>query len=296
MNAQSTKFISIPSLNPGEEFDIELNLEDLSAGNNTILVQINADRTVLESNYTNNIGAIRITVIPDLIPPVMDVLFNGRYLENYDYVNRNPEIDITVTDPSFVALDDPNDIRIRIQSPSDITPLPVNMASGEINFTPGQGIIDDNTARVIYTPDFAEEGIYYMDVTAVDKSGNASDELSYQVFFQVSGESSLRDWSVYPNPARDKVHMALQLAGINVEALLVVDIFDATGRIVQTIEESITSGISDVTWDCTDIVGGTYSYRAQVRDANGNNLLSNYGRSNVEVKNDYIIGKIVVVR
>ena len=153
-----------------------------------------------------------------------------------------------------------------------------------------------NVATLTFSPDLDQYGIYRLEVIAKDDSDNTAGGQSYTIDFQVSDNTSLNNWSVYPNPSNGLVRFAIELTTVPNESILTLEIFDALGRIVQNLEQEVSSGTQVITWDGRNSPHGTYWYRALLSNTNGELLLDTYGRSGVEVYKDYIVGKIVITQ
>jgi len=251
-------------------------------GKNTLLLHINPELEQLEQHSFNNTGQYDFYVINDRINPLLDVTFDGRHIINREIVSSAPRINISLRDNNqFLALDDTSAFTISLRHPNgDEELLNYNNPNYNLQFIPAQ--LPENTARVIFSPQLNQDGIYRLKIQASDKTGNQSGSKNYQIEFEVINKASITHLLNYPNPFSTSTQFVFTLTGSEVPDRIQIQIMTITGKVVREISEDelgpihIGNNITDFKWDGKDEYGdqlanGVYLYRVKMK-LNGNNL------------------------
>lgn len=274
-------------------------------GNNTLVIEVNPTAEALESNYFNNVGQYNFYVFEDRINPLLDVTFDGRHILNREIVSSKPTISINLKDnSSFLAIDDTSSFELYLRQPNGVEEL-INYGGNsdyQIVFTPAT--LPDNTAKVVFTPNLREDGIYQLRVRAKDKSGNESGNQDYRVEFEVVNKSTITHLLNYPNPFSTSTRFVFTLTGNEVPDQVLIQIMTVTGKVVREIDADelgpihIGNNITEFAWDGKDEFGdqlanGVYLYRVKMK-INGNNI----ERRNTSVDNAFVkdFGKMYLLR
>src|SRR5690606_5903035 len=97
-------------------------------------------RILPEQYYDNNNVLLRRTVdvIEDMAPPVTEVTFDGKFIENGDYISPTPLIRVAVRDDNtFLPKQDTVGIEIYLVPPCDFEPceaIPVYFSRDDVHF------------------------------------------------------------------------------------------------------------------------------------------------------------------
>ena len=140
----------------------------------------------------------------------------------------------------------------------------------------------ENTARVVFTPQLNQDGLYRLKVQANDKTGNQSGNKDYQIEFETINKASVTHLLNYPNPFSTSTQFVFTLTGFEVPDRIQIQILTVTGKVVKEINEEelgpihIGNNITNYRWDGKDEYGdqlanGIYLYRVKMK-LNGNNI------------------------
>ncbi len=249
---------------------------DLTGSQYQLLVEINPNNDQREQFQFNNIGLLTFKVVQDIINPLLDVTFDGVHIMNKDIVSGTPEIVVSLSDENpYLGLDELEDFSLILRHPS----LPdgemfLSPATTDLQFYPANlGDLDqENTAKIVMHPDLEADGLYTLFVSANDKSGNNSGELSYSVDFEVINKPSITHLLNYPNPFSTSTQFVFTLTGRELPDYMKIQILTVTGKIVREIGQEelgpLRIGINrtEYAWDGRDEYGdqlanGVYLYR-----------------------------------
>lgn len=211
--AESLKKISPPTPNDTTYFTVEF--ETVSKGGvNDVRVFVNP-RVIPEQSYDNNIIGLpeHVQVTPDEHDPVMEVTFDGRFLQNNDYVTTNPSILIRLRDENeYLLKKDTADVRIFLAHGCDSDECDfqsVYFSRNDITWEPATATSD---FQVRFTPTLVS-GNYILKVQVRDATGNPRDEGFYEISFKVSEEQSIAVSAAYPNPFFAETNIDIVVSG-----------------------------------------------------------------------------------
>ncbi|MCD6366926.1 MAG: T9SS type A sorting domain-containing protein, partial [Bacteroidales bacterium] len=128
-----------------------------------------------------------------------------------------------------------------------------------MEFTPADS--PENNCEIVYQPQLID-GLYALRVQAKDISANESGDNDYYITFRVVSDPSITNVYTYPNPFSTGTHFVFNLTGIDVPEWFYIQIFDAQGKLVKTINlnevENVHIGpnYTDYAWDATNDQGG----------------------------------------
>ncbi|MEI6816162.1 MAG: C25 family cysteine peptidase [Bacteroidota bacterium] len=252
------------------------------AGINSFWVEANPGNSPIEQYHFNNYGEIDFKVNKDVTNPILDVTFDGVHILNNDLVSAKPYIIIKLKDENkFLALNDTNLFRVFLTNPHGQTATlhfesnsPVPNDRSKMGWTPAK--MPDNSFKIIYTPIFAQDGIYTLNVQAIDKSHNYSGKMDYSINFEIINHESISEVLNYPNPFTTSTHFVFTLTGSEIPTYFKVQIMTITGHVVREIMLDelgpihIGRNITQYAWNGTDQYGdrlanGVYFYRIVTR-------------------------------
>lgn len=257
---------------PGDTSNFELNVSTLlKAGLNDVQVIVNP-RTVPELFYDNNVMIINnaFDVSIDQRSPVLQVLMDGRLIENNDFVSKSPRIDISIWDENQLILKtDTLGIRIVLQYPCETNCelSPIYFSRPDVVWQPADL---ENPFSATFNPIDLEPGTYVLKVFAEDSRGNASDAVPYEIMFQVSDQNLNVLSTPYPNPNTGVLNFQLMIQGENIPAGGWIELINSMGQLVY--EESIPAadwhvGKNYISLSIGEqIPTGLYLYRIRLAD------------------------------
>ena len=304
-NNQSSYHFKIASLEAEEVLKLNFEIETARLKElYRFIMTINEAENPEERHYFNNRALAQFFVEQDKRNPILDVTFDGRRIMSGDIVSPSTMISITLEDENeYLALADTSLLDILLEYPNgDQKSIDFNQPNSL--FYPAD-LGQNNRAKVEWSPNFEQDGIYSLKVQGRDVAGNHSGELMYEVAFEVIQEEMVSNVLNYPNPFSSLTRFVYTLTGNELPEVFTIRIMTVNGRIVREIDKSelgelkIGTHQTDFAWDGTDEFGdklanGVYLYQVIVKDTNGNDYKKyDNGTSPFFKKN---IGKLVLIR
>lgn len=248
-----------------------------SVGLHELEVHINADKSVKELNYSNNLIVEDFFISKDQTPPLLNVTFDGRNILDGELISSNPEIEIVLKDESpFLLLEDTTIFKITMMDPlGQLKRIPYS----QMEFQPANSG-ENNKAILRWNPTFLENGVYEMVVMSKDASDNSSGQYDFRVSFEIITERAISNVLNYPNPFSTKTQFVFTLTGDEPPPYFSIQIMTVAGTIIKEITQdeigvlNIGLNKTEYTWDGTDNFGdrlanGVYLYRIIAKDENG---------------------------
>jgi hypothetical protein len=277
-------------------------------GKNNFIISVNPKFDQPEEQLENNVISLSYVVEKDEKNPILDVVFDGAHILDFDIVSSVPVITMSVLDDNrFLFISDPEAFTATI-SYLDYSENP----TGEIDsilstmtgatFYPATGPGDK--AILEYIPEGLESGKYRLDVAVSDVSGNSSSDLAYSINFEVIKESQITNVYPYPNPFTTSMKFVYTITGDIVPDYMKIQILTVTGKVVREITLAeigpirIGNNISEFTWNGTDEFGdqlanGVYLYKVTAK-INGEDIQQRESAGDKFFHNGY--GKIYLMR
>jgi hypothetical protein len=254
------------------QFDFELVTVGLS-GIYQVQLKLNPE-VEPEQFYDNNYINFEMEVIPDLTTPILEVTYDGYYIQNGDFISSNPEIEISLREYNdFLKRTDTLNWSMELAEHCETSCVYSNLyfGSSDVSYSVGS-ITDDFT--VLYTPEFLA-GVYRLKIEASDASGNYAG--SYEQEFEVSDQTGLSYFYPYPNPFSGSCRFVYRFLGEVVPTDFSLLITTLSGHTVRELSAEDLGGIrigtnlSEYYWDGTDAKGtklanGVYLYKVIVND------------------------------
>ena len=210
----------------------------------------------------NNTADFRLNFAKLTSDPSVTVLSDGKEIKSGDYVSRNPEIKITVTNSAGEDyLTDTTILKIRLNG--NYIPY---FLSGRINpafrTVNADNKVTGNNLSLNYFPSL-NNGVNKLSVT-YRNGDNFSDTLSLDV--NVSDVLLVNDLYNYPNPMKNETNFIFDLAGYLSEELFKLRIYTTSGRLIKEIDYTASIGNNVIPWDGRDndgdfVANGTYFYK-----------------------------------
>ena len=254
-------------------------------GLNSVWVEYNpvngGEYDQLERYHFNNIAQYYFYVDADDANPLLDVTFDGVHILDGDIVSAKPEILISLKDENpYLPLNDTSLFRVYLTNMQTGLEKRVyfrdSMGNEILEWTPAS--LPENRFKILYTPEFNEDGEYQLRVQATDASGNESGDYDYIISFEVITRSTITHVLNYPNPFSTSTRFVFELTGSVIPDEFRIEIYTVTGRLVKVIDKAeigpinIGRNITDYAWDGHDMYGdqlanGVYFYRIKTRIA-----------------------------
>ena len=267
-----TTTITGPQVGESVDFSVAVSTVGLPGENNFTL---NVNPNILpEQYYFNNVLSVPgfLSVIPDNINPILDVVFDGRYIQDGAIVSPSPLIGIQLVDENdFNLKGDTLGIDLFLKDSCDLCDFRrISFSSDEVNWIAAG---EDNDFQVFYQPGPLEDGVYQLKVQARDATGNLSGLDPYAISFKVVNENTLTFLTPFPNPFRTNLKFPFLITGDVLLQSVFINITDLSGRVVRTIiagnPDLFRSGENILSWDGADNQGdalppGMYLYQFQV--------------------------------
>lgn len=245
-------------------------------GMNTLQVEFNPNFDQPEQTHFNNIAEINFTVSGDNINPMLDVTFDGVRIMNGDLVSAKPTIQITLKDENkfllLNSLSDTTQFRVRIKTPKDTDFVLVPFISNGLQILQFIPATANNKCHILYNANFLDDGVYKLEIEAMDKSNNLSGVNKYTIAFEVMNKSTITDVMNWPNPFSTSTRFVFTLTGSELPTFFKIQIMTISGKLVREIDLNelgsihIGRNITDYAWDGKDQFGdqlanGIYLYR-----------------------------------
>ena len=255
-----------------------------------------------EQYHFNNIVRIPFYVSADRVNPLLDVTFDGTHILNSDIVSAKPNILVQLKDENqFLALNDTNDFKLFIQTPSSSVAQRVYFGA-VMTFIPA--VLPNNSCKINYTPAFFEDGKYQLIIQAKDQSDNQSGAIDYKITFEVVNKATITEVMNYPNPFSTSTHFVFTLTGSEVPSYFKIQIMTVTGKVVKEISNDelgyvhIGRNMTDYAWNGKDEFGdqlanGVYLYRV-ITTLNGTDIEKRDSGANQYFKKGF--GKMYLMR
>jgi hypothetical protein len=259
VNSTNSITKNIAKLNPGLNSVKQQFGERAELGILGYAVEINSNKLPNEYDFDNNRSNTFIKVKKDNINPIIEVLFNGSTIIDGDYVNSKPIIKISVNDDNrFLLINKPEFISIGILNNTTKVIENISLINDKIaKFIPAT---DSTNKAVIEIYKEFEDGNYTLVVNSKDGAGNVSGNQNYEVSFNVSSKSYIKNLTNYPNPFSNKTQFVYEMVG-NLPDDFILQIFSISGKVVKEFRSaelgSIKNGknVSSLVWDGTDEFG-----------------------------------------
>lgn len=233
-----------------------------------------------EEYYENNFMLLRnkLRVLEDVSHPVLEVTFDGRFLESEDFVSASPAIRLRLWDENlFMPVADTLGVRIFLAYPcddeADCVFRRVYFSMPDVTWEPASG---SSAFTVNFSPRNLPAGRYKFRVEASDAAGNAAGEEPYEIAFRIAAHEPGISVLPYPNPFTEEVRFEMTVSGdAALPSSWMLQITDLGGkRVMEWSEPQVLHvGKNTVMWNGSGPGGeplpsGIYFYRLLVAGGN----------------------------
>lgn len=257
-NTSSTIFnemVTSLAANSKRKFDISYQATG-SDSEKRFLLNIDPENKINEYFEDNNFFTKSFYIKTDAVPPVVKIMFDDNEVVNGDFVSKNPDIKIILSDESPVPIIDPNLVKVYLNI-EEVNRQELIDSSFSINQT------------ISYRPTL-EDGDYLLSVIAKDNNGNTD---TSEVYFVVSSQTKLMEVYNYPNPFANETYFTFRLSQIPEE--IKIRIYTIAGRMIKEITKrssELNYDLNKIYWNGRDedgdvIANGTYLYKMIMKNA-----------------------------
>ena len=124
-------------------------------------------------------------------------------------------------------------LKVNIKYPSQNLEVIVPYDDKTLRFIPAT--LPENKAKLEYTPEFTEDGIYELRVGGIDRSNNESGDIDYKITFEVINKPTITQVLNWPNPFSTSTRFVFTLTGSEVPEKFKIQIITITGKVVKEI-------------------------------------------------------------
>jgi hypothetical protein len=233
-----------------------------------IQVTADSDQMVAELNENNNTATLDVDwaqaananvfppdAVPDRLPPLLEVFFDGRKIRNDDFVQNNPQITLILRDENPLAVSDTTLLEVFLKR------CPTCSFQRIANRNLGLSNAATNTLKADVRLGTLAAGKYELLVTGRDAKRNAAKQ-PYQISFNVTNTEQPVEVRVYPNPATVYVKFEAKIQAPTPPELIEIEVFDAFGRKITTLTQAAHVGTNEILWTPPNpLAPGEYLYK-----------------------------------
>ncbi len=213
-------------------FEIEIETQGLSGVQN-INVFVNPF-LVVEETYQNNFVDFQMNSERDVIPPILEVYFDGVQIQDGDVVRKKPRIDFHLRDENpFLPISDPELIYFDLFRVEGFDETEIEAKPGEIQY---EFYPSENELRVNFQPDELVPGDYFLRANGRDVSGNRAGFLYYEVGFKVNAYEGITDLEFFPNPFATRLNMSFFLSGHQLPDQIELQFYNRHGKMAGSVD------------------------------------------------------------
>lgn len=284
----SPLFMNIKAPAPGDTTTFTVPFKTHSKeGLNDVEVFVNP-RKAQEKFFDNNVIVLNnhLKVLTDKKNPVIDVTFDGRYIENNEFVSENPSILIRMWDENqYLRKKDTLHLNVFLSFPCGSEKCNfqrINFSGKDLIWAPATETTD---FLIHFSPRDLLEGTYVLRVDAKDAKENSSGETPFEINFQVVHDPSVVVAMPFPNPFYFETNFEVIVAGDGAAPYFYkFELTTINGTVVREFSDNTLGfhvGKNTIKWNGNDnhdksLPNGIYLYRMLVN--NGNKEQKWYGK------------------
>lgn len=280
--------VNVPAPLPGDTVTFDLDVSTIGqVGEND--VEVFANPFVLpEQFYDNNVINLfkHLQVTADVTNPVLEVMVDGRYLANNDFVSPSPEIRIRLWDDNDnLRKVDTVGLNVYLAYPCDDEVCDFRRISFSEPEMKWFAATDTSDFMAYYTPENLAPGKYTLRVEAKDVTGNSSGSEPYSINFQVDIETGVIFYPPFPNPFSENLLFRFLVTGKTLPGYFRLRIFDLKGIMMRELTENdiprMFIGSNTILYQGDDsqtrlLPGGVFIYQLSIQ--NNGKVFTNHGK------------------
>jgi len=202
------------------------------------------------------------------------VYSDGLILKNGDYVRKDPEIKIEITDvDNFIPFSaDTSQLTMKLNG-RNIPYYQKGAPSQMVKFADNDKSNSQNNRSIIFYPELKNGGnrlsVYFNNNGVTDSSG-------FDVL--VSEELVIENIYNFPNPMKNETNFMFNIGGLAPPDNFKIRIYTVSGRLIKELEYPVSIGFNQIPWDGKDMDGdlianGTYLYKVVMEGNTSNESL-----------------------
>lgn len=284
LNKNNFKLFKIKALSANDSVKISVPVQTAGwTGENNLSLFFNPEIQP-EQVYANNSIDFTFNVNPDKTNPILSVKFDGRQIQNNEIVSAKPVIEISLKDENLFRIKtDTLGMDLWLKPCKKCAFKRLYFSNSELSW---QADKISNNFIIRYLPKNLPEDTLTLQVQGRDVTGNLAGTQPYTISFIIMQKQELKSWVVYPNPFNAFTKFSFTLTGTEIPEKFSIEIFDAQGIILKTInqqKQSLNIGINEFVWEGIDnsgvnLLAGTYFYRFILRNKSGSFSFENGGK------------------
>lgn len=228
------------------EADPDKNIDELDENNNQASIDIDWEKVKNQNYYPLNI-------LQDKVPPVVDITFDKKHIENNENVSPNPTIEILLTDDNALPSNDSTLVEAYLKACPKCSFGKLKLSSLKVNTS------KNNQLTFVFLPQNLKSENYELLVLGKDASNNKAN--NNNVSFSVLKENSKLSTVVYPNPASKFAVFEIYNETAELPKLVKVELFSLNGKFLKKDEFETTVGKNKYFIDLEGIPAETIIYR-----------------------------------
>ena len=254
---------SIPPIEKDSILSVSFTIPASSVPANRVFVfNVNPTDKDKELVGSNNYFELPVTIVPDTIPPDVELLVNGVRVYDGDYVAPTAQMEILMKEqiPQQATIDNftlyVDDTLVTEQYPE------------RVRF---EAPYKEYAGRLVYET-VLSEGMHFVRYNVRDDFGNAHFNEDMEILLEVSAEKSVQNVYNYPNPMQNETWFTFEVVGTSPPDQVRILIYTVAGRKIREIDVDpsvLHVGFCSVKWDGRDEDGdevgsGVYFFKVIV--------------------------------
>jgi hypothetical protein len=228
-------------------------IDELSETNNTASLDIDWNKAAATVSYP-------ISIQPDKLQPILDVLFDNQRVTNGSTIANQPEISISLIDENKINATDTATVEVFLKK--CVTCNFEKVANKNLQVKTS----NQNTLQLLYTPTLTAN-TYEMLVIGRDLTQNAV--VPYRIKFLVTADNTI-SFRVFPNPAQFYTKFEAVVQGLSKPDTFTIKITDLLGRVLFNQTQLGKIGANTLFWQpAENLNNGSYIYQTELVWADG---------------------------
>ncbi len=208
----------------------------------------------------NNAMQAKSNLYEDTAKPTVIIKFDGKVVQNGDYISSTPEVTVELFDNSLLPITNSQDIRVRINGSMQTE---LNANDYEFHSTMWEKPLK---ASLSFQADTLREEENSLFVYISDATSNKD---TIKMILRISGKGRILNAKVSPNPSRESSKFLFDVVSPNNNGESRIDMYNSMGEHVKQIANPIEIGNNIISWGNSDYYGnqlpqGIYFYRISI--------------------------------
>lgn len=238
----------------------------------SIELKIDGKNEIKELNENNNIGKLELSnwssfqdktsfpdnILPDRLPPVLIVRFDGKLLINNDIVANDALVEIELTDNNTLNLGVNKHLNVFLKSCATCSSIPIQINQKDNSF--GINLLAESQLQNLAA------GNYSLIITAADAAGNSLSK-PYQAAFTIVDKMQPTELLLFPNPTKSFVQVRFKIVSVTAPKTARLLIYNTLGGLIAESELKPTVGENAFFYNTKELASGKYFVKLLINDA-----------------------------